>query len=89
MEQKDFLKYLDLVKEPFALYPSPQSPDGNQNTYFRTAKFVYVDDNQTHVQIQDVKTQKTYDLPLVLIEFVNPGVMRLTRQVAAWNGSFV
>jgi len=89
MEHNQFLKYLDLVKEPFALYPSPKGTDQRQNIEFMTRKFLYVDDNPTHVKIQDLTTKKIYDLPLVLIEFVNPGVMRLTREVAPWNGSFV
>jgi hypothetical protein len=89
MKHKDFLKYLDLEKEPFALYPPPQSPEGTQNVHFKSAKFIYVDDGPTHVKIKDTKTDKVYDVALVLIEFVNPGVMRLNREVAAWNGSFV
>jgi hypothetical protein len=89
MEHKDFLKYLELMKEPFALYPGPKSTDQRQNLEFMTRKFTYVDDTPTHVKIQDTVTQKVYDLPLVLIEFVNPGVMRLTRDVTPWNGSFV
>ena len=90
MEHKDFLCYLDILKDqPFSLYPCPQGTDQNQNGHFRAAKLIYVDDNPTHVKIQDVKTQKTYDVPLVMVEFVNPGVVRLARQLAPWNGSFV
>jgi len=89
MEHKDFLKYLDLIKKPnvFALCPEPKGPDSN--TRWKVNEFLYAGDNLTHVKIQHLETDKVYDLPLVLVEFVNPGVMRLTRQVEPWNGSFV
>jgi hypothetical protein len=67
----------------------PHGPDGNQNLHFKSAKFICVDDSPTHVKIKDMKTDKVYDVALVLIEFVNPSVMRLHREVAAWNGSVV
>lgn len=88
MEQKEFLKFIDILKaEPFAIYPAPAGPD--QRINWRLKKFTYVDDSPTHVTIQDVETEKNYDLPLALVEFANRGVLRLSRSVAPWNGSFV
>jgi hypothetical protein len=89
VDHKDFLKYLEIVKEPFAIYPAPQGNNQTENQHFRTARFSYVDHSPTHVRVTDIKTEKSYDLPMVLVEFVNPGVMRLTRAVAPLNGSFV
>jgi hypothetical protein len=88
MEQKEFVKYVEILKaEPFALYPAPAGPD--QRINWRLKKFTYVDDSPTHVTIQDVETQKIYDLPLALVEFANREVLVLSRSVAPWNGSFV
>jgi hypothetical protein len=90
MEHKDFLKYLDILKDkPFSLYPPPQGKDENQNGHLRAAKFSYVDDTPTHVIIADNATSKTYHIPLVLVDFASPGILRLTRQLEPWNGSFV
>ena len=43
--------------------------------------FVYVDDELTHVKIRNSITEKVYDLPLVLVEFANVGVLRLSRMI--------
>ena len=89
MKFEDFVKlYVDILKrEPFLLYPPPEGPDKRIN--WRLRKFTYVDDSPAHVTIQDVETQKNYELPLALVEFANPGVLRLSRAVIPWNGSFV
>ena len=88
MEQKDFLKYVDILRaEPFAIYPTITGPD--KRILWHLKKFTYVDDSLTHVVVQDTETQKNYDLPLALVEFANRGVLRLLRSVSAWNGSFV
>jgi hypothetical protein len=88
MDHKDFPKYIEILKqEPFRIYPPPQGPD--QTILWHSRKFVYVDYSPTHIIIQDAETQKSYDLPLVLVEFANRGVLRLTRSISPWNGSFV
>jgi hypothetical protein len=88
MDQQEFVKYIEILKsEPFAIYPPPAGPD--QRINWRLKKFTYVDDSPTHVAIQDIETQKIYDLPLTLVEFANKGVLRLSRSAAPWNGSFV
>jgi hypothetical protein len=88
MEHKEFLKFIEILKlEPFAIYPTITGPD--QRIKWHLKRFTYVDDSPTHVMIQDTDTQKNYDLPLTLVEFANRGVLRLTRAVSPWNGSFV
>jgi hypothetical protein len=88
VDHTDFLNYIDILKQqPFSLYPAPQGPDLNVN--WRLKKFSYVSDSPTHVTIEDTDNQKTYELSLVLIEFANRGVLRLTRQVVSFDGSFV
>ena len=87
MTRKNYFEYAALTREPFVLYPPPKGPDHTIKWQFK--KFIAVGDNETHAKIQDIESEKIYDLPLVLIEFVNPGVMRLTREVSPWNGSFV
>ena len=88
MESKDFQKYIPILKQqPFAIFPIPKGP--NQTILWHSKKFLYVDDSPTHIVVQDSENQKQYDLALVLVEFANPGVLRLTREVIAWNGSFV
>lgn len=84
MEHKDFLTYLEILKaKAFKLFPCPKNMRADQNS------FVYVDDEPTHVKIQNTITQKVYDLPIVLVEFANVGVLRLSRVIEAFNGSFV
>ena len=84
MTHDEFIQYLSVVKQgPFALLPDPKGIDRGEN------RFVYANDNLTHVIIQSVSTQNQYHLPLVLIEFINPGVVRLAREVSVFNGSFV
>ena len=88
MDQKEFVKFVDILKaEPFAIYPTPTGPDQRIKWYLK--RFTYVDDSPTHVTIQDTENQKAYDLPLVLVEFANRGVLRLCRAVSPLNGSFV
>jgi len=88
MEHKEFLKYVDILQvEPFAIYPTITGPD--KRILWHLKRFTYVDDSPTHVTIQDTETQKNYDLPIALVEFANRGVLRLTRGVSPWNGSFV
>jgi len=40
---------------------------------------------RTHVKIQEVGTNKLCDVPLALVEFANPRVLRVARQMAAYN----
>ena len=90
MEEAEFHKYLSLAREPFKIFPAPRPRDHNEDvSYFRCAKFVYVEHNSTHVKVQDNKTEKFYNVPFVLVEFLNPGVMRLSRVVEILEGSFV
>lgn len=78
MDHDEFKKYLSVVKnDPFVLFPDPED------------RFIYVDDNLTHVIIQNVKTQNHYHLALALVEFANPRIMRLYRSVRVFDGSFV
>jgi hypothetical protein len=84
MTQNEFRKYIQILQQkPFVLYPTPEDMDANNN------KFEYVDDDQTHVQLRNPVLNKDYSLPLVLVEFANPGVLRLTRETKKFNGSFV
>ncbi len=88
MESKDFQKYIPILKQlDFAIFPAPEGP--NKTIPWPSKKFSFVDDSPTHVTIQDAETHKSYELPLVLVEFANPGVLRVSRQIRAWNGSFV
>lgn len=82
MDSKQFGEYIDILqKRPFALHPAPGGIDFN--------RFTYVDDDSTHVRLENERTKKRYQLPLVLVEFANEGVLRLTRTVEAFNGGFV
>jgi len=84
MTQQEFMQHLSLLQQrDFELYPDPKGIDRGER------KFRYVDDTPTHVKIQNVITQKEYLLSLSLIELINPGIMRLYREVRAFNGSFV
>jgi hypothetical protein len=84
MSHDEFMQYLPILQQgPFVLLPDPKGIDRGGN------RFVYVDDNRTHVIIKSVSTDNQYHLPLALIQFVNPGVMRLAREVQVFNGSFV
>ena len=89
MTQNDFQKYVPVLNQkPFSLYPAPEvAPSQAAEWYER--KFTYVTDSETHVTIKDAASQKIYQIPLVLIEFANPGLLRLTRQVKPYNGDFV
>lgn len=89
MTQDEFQKYIGVLdQKPFSLYPSPQVPESQAQEWY-ARKYVYVSDSLTHVTIKDAASQKTYQIPLVLIEFANPGLLRLTRQVKPYNGDFV
>lgn len=83
MEREDFIKFLDILKEPFELYPIPTDMIPPQN------RFRYVDHHATHVTIQSLQMENLYQLPLMLIEFANPGVLKLTRKVRLYSGAFV
>jgi hypothetical protein len=87
MEQAEFQKYIPtLEQKSFSIYPAPQE---SNNTVWVYKKFVYRDDSPTHITIEDTETHKTYLVPLALVEFANPGILRLIRVVAPSNGSFV
>jgi hypothetical protein len=82
MDVQEFNKYVEILREkPFALFPAPQG--------FTDNRFTYVDNTQAHVNIQNTVTEREYLLPLMLVEFANPGVLRLKRAVRPFNGSFV
>jgi hypothetical protein len=88
VEQADFAKYIPILQEkPFIIYPTPQGP-GN-SVVWHAKKLIYRDDTSTHVIVEDVATQKVYQLPLALVEFANTGILRLTRVVGPSNGSFI
>jgi hypothetical protein len=90
MDHKEFLQYMNILKErPFALYPVPKGVDEMQNGYLRAAKYNYVDDTPTHVIIQNDVSSKSYHIPLLLIEFINPGWMRLKRELTPVNGDLL
>ena len=80
-ELKQYLPVL--LQRPFALFPEPAGIDPSNN------RFTLLDYDPTHVRLQNVNTQVEYLLPLVLVEFANPGVLRLMRAVRAFNGSFI
>jgi hypothetical protein len=93
VDQQELQKYLSILsREPCGLYPTPEGMDEAEN------RFRYVRFTATHLIIENIagasdhlSTAGTYkiNLPLALIEFVNPRVLRLTRPVRAYNGSFV
>ncbi len=88
MNHTDFLVYLGILEEkPFSIYPPPTGPD--KTKAWHLAKFTYVDHSRTHVKIKEEATDKIYDVPLVLVEFASLGVLRVSRQMIAYNGSFV
>ena len=88
MDGKDFQKYIPVLKQdPFIIFPPPKG--ANQTILWHSKKFIYVDDSPTHVTIQDVETQKHSDVPLALVEFANKGILRVAREIWAFNGSFV
>jgi hypothetical protein len=82
MNNKDFLIYIPILQEkPFELYPAPKGIDNN--------RFTYIDDEPTYIKIEHISTHKTYALPLAVVEFATPGVLRVSREVVARNGSLV
>ena len=84
MNEQEFALYIPTLNQgPFSLYPPLCGYDRRKNS------FVYVDHDRTHVTIKSIVTNNEYILPLVLIEFANPWVLRLTRNVKIFNGSFV
>jgi len=84
MTHDEFMQYHSIIKQDaFRLIPDPDGIDRRDNN------FVYADDNRTHVIIKGVATQNQYHLPLVLVEFISPGVVRLTRKVKADEGNLV
>jgi len=92
MDQKDFAKYVPvLCEKPFSLYPLPEVGGTTDvvATEWYERKFTYVIDSPTHVTIEDVQSHKTYLIPLALVEFANPGMLRLTRSLKVWNGGLV
>lgn len=86
MEHKDFEKYRHLLQRRFKLYPNPSGPVGE---VWYSKEFELSDDSPTHLTIRDLETRKTYALPLVLIEFISPGLIRLTREIKIADGMFV
>jgi hypothetical protein len=84
MTQAEFRDYEKILQQkPFVLYPTPDGLDSSNN------KFDLVDDSKTHLTIHNTAINKDYVIPLILVEFANPGVLRLTRQTKPFNGSFV
>jgi hypothetical protein len=83
MDAKEFQKYIIVLQaKEFSLYPCP---DG-MNSFDR---FEYVNDDGLHLVVRHVKSSKEYHIALAVIEFANPGVLRLIRQMKVFNGSFV
>jgi hypothetical protein len=81
MTRSEFSDYVPILQdESFALYPAPKS-------IFN--RFTYVENSSTHVTIEGTSDRKQYELPLVLVEFANHGILRLTREVQPRNGSFI
>jgi hypothetical protein len=70
-----------LQMRPFALHPDPAGIDNN--------RFVFIDNTDTYITIQNLDTEKRYDLSATLIEFITPGIVRVTRKLETRNGSFV
>jgi hypothetical protein len=91
MTQQDFQKYIGVLKAaPFTLYPAvDMSSIPSRAPAWIGKQFKYVDDSEAHVIIQDTASDKTYYIPLVLVEFANPGVLRLTRALKPDNGNLL
>jgi hypothetical protein len=93
MEQEEFTdKYVDVLKaQPFTLFPSPdfsRAPSIAEQWLYK--KLVYVADSKAFIVIgESSNPKKTYNISLALIEFVIPGVLRLTRALVPTNGDLV
>jgi hypothetical protein len=86
MTRSEFEKYkVVLDRKPFVIYPAPQ---GTQKRWDIT-QFTLSELSDTHVTIVEVGGHATYEVPLALIEFANTGVLRATRTLVPFNGSFV
>jgi len=84
MKPKDFEKHIPVLEErPFELYPAPKGLDMNKN------KFQYADYTDTHVTLVSTATSKIYCLPLSVVDFANPGILRLSREMTVRNGGFI
>ena len=93
MEQEEFAeKYVDVLKaQAFTLFLSPdfsRAPSIAQ--HWLDKKFVYVGDTKAYIVIGEaLSPRRTYNIALALIEFVIPGVLRLTRALVPTNGDLV
>jgi hypothetical protein len=84
MTQMEFRNYEKILQQKtFVIYPTPDGLDSGNN------KFDLLDDSKTHLTVHNTVTNKDYMVPLILVEFANPGVLRLTRETKPFNGSFV
>jgi hypothetical protein len=91
MTQQEFQKYVPILQqEPFTFYPAVDTsamPSRAHEWY--TKRFRYAGDSETHVIVEECVTSKTYYIPLVLVEFANPGILRLTRALKPDNGGLL
>jgi hypothetical protein len=84
MTHEEFKNYIGVLQQkPFAIYPMPEGFDDISN------KWEYREASTTHAIIFNIAKDKASLVPIVLVEFVNPGVLRLSRRVTPLNGSFV
>jgi hypothetical protein len=89
MNERNFTLYVEVLQQkPFVLYPAIEV-SATQAADWYDKKFAYISNSETHVTIEDIQSHKSYLIPLALVEFANPGVLRLTRAVKPWNGGFV
>jgi hypothetical protein len=77
MNDEEFRKYVNILQSGlFVLYPNPEHMDSSD-------RFEFIGFTETHAFIKRTRDNKQYSLPLVLVEFANPGepvVLRLTRR---------
>jgi hypothetical protein len=80
----DFEPYIRLLMDHVVqLYPLPKGFNSDH------ANFTYVDVDQTHLKLKQHTSDKEFLVPLALVEFANPGLVRMTRDIKPFNGSFV
>jgi len=73
-----------LQANPFEISPAPKGFQPHDKW-----RWIQMADNSTHIIVREENSQKDYYLPLLLIQFANPGVLVLTRPVFPFNGAGV
>ena len=84
MKKGDFENYTGLLTDCVVqLFPLPKGFKSDDNN------FTFVGLSQTHLKLKQQSSDQELLVPLALIEFVNPGVVRMTRETESFDESFV